>query len=191
MKHTTLCNEYKNGGPKNVVIYPNITSLQYSWVKSLYDDNFHASKVMPLFIIKLKIFLLHSNLSRKQKIAKKFPKFSEEILARWGSFLSCPPKVSSAVASKFIRYNEYLKSDNNTIYYRYFFQKSLNHIDDFFKNNVKMKNWKDFRAKLDLDDNKNFYWRQIVHAISRAWKEMFLECGNNISNLIINEHHLI
>ena len=54
-----------------------------------------------------------------------------------------------------------------------------------------MKNWKDFRAKLDLDDNKNFYWRQIVHAISRAWKEMFLECGNNISNLIINEHHLI
>ena len=54
-----------------------------------------------------------------------------------------------------------------------------------------MKNWKDFRAKLDLDDNKKFYWRQIIHAISRAWKEMFLECGNNIGNLIINEHHLI
>ena len=25
----------------------------------------------------------------------------------------------------------------------------------------------------------------------RAWKEMFLECGDDISNLIINEHHLI
>ena len=140
MKHTTLCNEYKNGGPKNVVIFPNITSLQYSWVKSLYSDNFHASKVMPLFIIKnylLKIFLFHSNLRRKQKIAKKFPKFSEKILARWGRFLSCPPKVSSAVASKFIRYNEYLKSDNNTIYYRYFSQKSLNHIDDFLKTMLK------------------------------------------------------
>ena len=140
MKHTTLCNEYKNGGPKNVVIFPNITSLQYSWVKSLYGDNFHASKVMPLFIIKnylLKIFLIHSNLRRKQKIAKKFPKFSEKILARWGRFLSSSPKVSSAVASKFIRYNEYLKSDNNTIYYRYFSQKSLNHIDDFLKTMLK------------------------------------------------------
>ena len=92
MKHTTLCNEYKNGGPKNEVIFPNITSLQYSWVKSLYGDNFHASKVMPLFIIKLKIFQFHFNLSRKQKIAKKFPKFSEEILARWGDFYLVPQK---------------------------------------------------------------------------------------------------
>ena len=25
-----------------------------------------------------------------------------------------------------------------------------------------MKNWKDFREKLDLDDNKKFYWRQII-----------------------------
>ena len=47
------------------------------------------------------------------------------------------------------------------------------------------------RAKLDLDDNKKIYWRQITHAIPRAWKKIFLECGNNISNLIINEHHLI
>ena len=46
------------------------------------------------------------------------------------------------------------------------------------------------RAKLDLDDNKKFYWRQIVDSIPRALKEMFLQCGDNISN-IINEHHLI
>ena len=47
------------------------------------------------------------------------------------------------------------------------------------------------RTKLSLDDNKKFYWRQIIQAIPRAWKEIFLECGNNISDLIINEHHLI
>ena len=27
--------------------------------------------------------------------------------------------------------------------------------------------------------------------IPRAWNETFLECGNNTSDLIINEHHLI
>ena len=54
-----------------------------------------------------------------------------------------------------------------------------------------MRSWEDLRAKLGLDDNKKFYWRQIIHAIPRAWKEMFFECGNNINDLIIKEHHLI
>ena len=54
-----------------------------------------------------------------------------------------------------------------------------------------MKSWEDLRAKLGLDDNKKFYWRQIIHAISRALKEMFLEWGDNFSDLIINEYHLI
>ena len=42
-----------------------------------------------------------------------------------------------------------------------------------------------------MDDNKNFYWRQIIHAIPRAWKEIALESGNNISDLITKEHDLI
>ena len=54
-----------------------------------------------------------------------------------------------------------------------------------------MKSWEDLTAKLDFDDNKKFHWRQITNKISRGWKEMFIEYGNNISNFIINEHHLI
>ena len=54
-----------------------------------------------------------------------------------------------------------------------------------------MRSWEDLRRKLALDDNKNFYWRQIIHVIPCAWKEICLECGNNISDLIINEHQLI
>ena len=52
LKHTTLCNEYEQGGLKNVDIFSKITSLQCSWVKRLYDDSFHAWKVIPLFLIK-------------------------------------------------------------------------------------------------------------------------------------------
>ena len=63
----------------------------------------------------------------------------------------------------------------------------------FFKIMVsgKMKSLEDLRAKLDLDDNRKLYFIQIIHTIPSAWKELFLECGSNISNLIINEHHLI
>ena len=72
----------------------------------------------------------------------------------------------------------------------FFSKKKLNHIGDLFENNVKIRSQEDLRSKLDLDDNKKFCQRQIIHAIPRAWKEMFLECGDNISDLIINEHYL-
>ena len=134
-----------------------------------------------LFLIKNHLgenFLFHSNLSIKQKIVKKVPKSYQEISTRWGKFLSSLPKILSAVASQFNWYNEYIKIDNNTIYHRYFSQKNLNHIGDLFKSNRKMRSWEDLRSKLGLDDNKKFYRRQIIHAIPRAWKDMFLECGS-------------
>ena len=56
-----------------------------------------------------------------------------------------------------------------------------------------MRSWEDSRAKLGLDEHKKNYWRQgkFIHTIPHAWKEMLLECGNNISYLISNKHHLI
>ena len=48
-----------------------------------------------------------------------------------------------------------------------------------------MRSWEDFRAKLYSDNNRKFYWQQIIHIIPSAWKEIILEYGNNISNLII------
>ena len=66
---------------------------------------------------------------------------------------------------QFIWYNEYIKIYNNTIYNCYFSQKKLNHISDLFEDNGKMRNWENLGAKLSLDDNKKFYWRQIIHAI--------------------------
>ena len=106
--------------------------------------------MIPLFLIKDhpgKNFVFHSNLSEKQNVAKKFPKFCQEILTRWRKYLSSPPKVLSAVASQLIWYNEYVKIDNNAIYECCFSQKSLNHIGDLFENNGKMRSWEDLRGK--------------------------------------------
>ena len=176
LKYTTLCNEDEQGELKNVNIFSKTTSLQGSWVKKLYDDSFHAWKVIPLSHIKShlgKNFVCHSNLSIKQKIVKKFSKFYQEILKRSVKYLSSPSKVLSAVASQFIWYNQYIKTNNNTTYYYFLSLKNLNHIDDLFENDCKMRSGEDLRAKLGLDDNKKFYWRQIIHAIPRPLKELF------------------
>ena len=86
LKHTTLCDKYEKGRLKNEDIFFKITILQCSWVKILYDDSFHAWKVILLFLIKNylgKNVLFHSNLSITQKIFLKLPKFYQEILTRW------------------------------------------------------------------------------------------------------------
>ena len=111
---------------KMLIFFSEITSLQCSWVKRLSDDIFHVWKVISLFLIKNhlgKNVVFHSNLSIKQKAVKKSPKFYQEILTRWGKYLSSPQKVLSAIASQFIWYNEYIKIDNSAIYYCYFSQK--------------------------------------------------------------------
>ena len=38
IKHSTLCNEYKNGGLKNVDIKLKIISLKCSWIRRLYNE---------------------------------------------------------------------------------------------------------------------------------------------------------
>ena len=40
-KNSTINNNYKNGGLKNVRTADKINSLQSSWIKRLFDQNFH------------------------------------------------------------------------------------------------------------------------------------------------------
>ena len=41
IKHKTFSNTFETGGLKNVDINLKVISLQCSWVKKLYDENFH------------------------------------------------------------------------------------------------------------------------------------------------------
>ena len=52
IKHNTLCNDIENGGLKNTDIPSKIVSLQCSWIKRLFDENFHEWKIIPLFLIR-------------------------------------------------------------------------------------------------------------------------------------------
>ena len=64
IKNSTLCNNYKYGGRKNVDIFSKVVRLQCSWIKRLFDNNFHQWKLVPLYLIRQysgKIFKFHSN----------------------------------------------------------------------------------------------------------------------------------
>ena len=61
IRHETTC---KNSGLKNLDISYKIVSLQCSWIRRLYDNNFRKWKLIPLHSIALSFgskFKFHSN----------------------------------------------------------------------------------------------------------------------------------
>ena len=74
IKHSTLCNGYKKGGIKNVDFRNKIASMQCSWVKRLFEDDFHDWKIVPLFLIDKhlgKNFKFHNNLDIRNDVLSK------------------------------------------------------------------------------------------------------------------------
>ena len=45
IKNSTLCNDYENDGLKSLDIFSKVVSLQCSWIKRLFDNNFHQWKL--------------------------------------------------------------------------------------------------------------------------------------------------
>lgn len=73
-------------GFKNVRIPEKITSLQWSWVKTLYDDSFHERKISSLRLIK-NVFgnfpRFHSYLAFKRHNIKLFLYYYRNMLSNW------------------------------------------------------------------------------------------------------------
>ena len=66
IKHATLCCDYTNGDLKSVDISSKIVSLQCSWVRQLFDNNFYQSKVIPSIL--------------RKSYLRTFPKYYQEML---------------------------------------------------------------------------------------------------------------
>ena len=64
IKHETLRKNFKTGGLKNVDVCVKFVSLQFTWVKKLYDDCFHEGKIIPLHLLS-KYFGLHFKFCKK------------------------------------------------------------------------------------------------------------------------------
>ena len=67
-------------------IFSKVVSLQCSWIKKLFDNNFHQWKIVPLYLILQylgKSFKFHSNLEISNSILSNFPKFYKEIFIKW------------------------------------------------------------------------------------------------------------
>ena len=116
IKHKTLSNTFETGGLKNVDINLKV-SLQCSWVKKLYDENFHEWKIIPLHLIRITLgqnFKFHmiisnmiiSNLSYDTKLLTSFPVFYKKNFHYWSQHFTVSPDLPSCILSSFLWYDK-------------------------------------------------------------------------------------
>ena len=193
IKNSTLCNEYEFGGLKNVDIFSKVVSLQCSWIKRLFDNNFHQWKLIPLYLIRQylgKKFKFYSNLKVSHSILGRFPKFCFEIFIRWGKHLSSLASLPSTVACQFIWYNKHTQIDNKSIYLYNFSNRNLNFVGQHFDTNSKLKPWECVTQQFLLKSNMQFQYQETIHALPQHWKETIKQYAGYLNNLYIQDHHL-
>ena len=193
-KQNTLRNDYKDGGLKSVDIEHKIASLKCSWVKHLYTENFHEWKIFPSqYINKLsgKNFKFHSNLNVPKNTLSYFPSFYKDILKLWSKYYSNQPSLPSTILSQYLRFNSFIKIDNEIVFHKKFSEKNINFVNDLIKENGKFKTWDQITLEFKIDKNLHFKWIQLVHAIPNHWKIKLTENTISSQNLPYLNHHLI
>ena len=169
-----------------------LISLEFSWVKRLYDSSIHDWKLTPLHIITQKLgkcFLFHSNLYIDPKKVRQFPKYYQEILSKWSSNLSVLPKPSSTIASQIIWYNKHIVVDKRFSYNITLPDKRNNHVGQLFDTNGAMKPRLVFKSEFSLSKNSHFYWIQIIMPFQKLGKKIFIN-GTKITLLPNYLHYL-
>ena len=119
--NTIIRNEYVNGGLKSVDIISKIVSLQCSWIRRLFDNNFHQWKIIPIALIDKhlnKNFKFHSNLSFGIRSLEKFPKYYKEMFNNWAKHLSPPVTLPSAIVSQCIWFNKKIQIDKKVFIFQ-------------------------------------------------------------------------
>ena len=173
IKHKTLSNTFETGGLKNVDINLKVISLQCSWVKKLYDENFHKWKIIPLHLIRITLgqnFKFHSNLSYDIKLLTSFPVFYENIFRYWSQHFTVSLDLPSCILSSFLWYNKNILISNKPIYFKHFSNNNLNYVTQLFDDTGNTKEWMKLKHEFNLNNNLYFKWMQLIHSIPQKWK---------------------
>ena len=193
IKHETICNDYENGGIKNVDIFFKIASLQCSWIRRLLDSNFHQWKVIPLALINKylgKSFKFHSQLKLDKSSLSKFPNYYKEMFRRWAKLFTSPVTVPSTIVSKCLWFNKEIQVGNKCVYFSKFAEKDINFLGQYFDSAGKLKSWEIFKEEYNLIEARRFQWLQIIHSIPKQ-KERIASFDGNLESLLIKDHNLI
>ena len=185
----------EDGGLKDVDVFTKVISLQCSWIRGLYDENFHEWKIIPSYLIKTnfsKNFKFHSCLEPSLRSLKNIPNFYKEMITNWTKCQSGSPCFSSAIPSQFLWFNSNIKNDNKSIFISGFAGKNISSVGQLFHKNDKTKSWDYIKSENNLESKLKYRWIQLTGDLPKLWKDRILNnIGNSMNLCIFDHHHLI
>ena len=132
-----------------------ISSLQFSWVKKLYDENSHDWKLIPVHFINnafgKNFFFFHSNISLKTSVLHQFTNIYANLLQSWKRNFSHISYTPSCIVSQILWFNNYIIIDNNSIHFKEFSSHNINFINQFFTPEGQFKDWNHIKGEFQLD----------------------------------------
>ena len=93
------------GDLKNFNLRNETTSIQCSWVKRLFEDDFHDWKVIPLFLIGKHFdnnFKFQNNFDINNGILSNFSSFYEDTFIKWINNYTAKPTLLFMILSEVI-----------------------------------------------------------------------------------------
>ena len=112
-----------------------ITRLQCSWIKRLYDNNFHEWKIIPKYLISKTFGSMSKfrlNLDFKKDLLKQFPSFYCSIFNNWKTYFFNSPEIPSCILSEFLWFNWHIKIDNKPVFFKHFSEHGVNFTYQLF-----------------------------------------------------------
>ena len=176
IKHSTLISDYSCGGLRDVDIRSKIKALQLSWLKRLYDNNFHPWKIIPSrLFLSISSTIFYPNLVTDNMYAKEnLPLFYKNIINYWSEVAKAPPITASSILSESVYNNNFIKIENKTVKYNFLGIKRL-FVADLFEENGSLLCWERFKYQHKIPPNLYFKWLQLIDSIPENWKNIIKE----------------
>ena len=196
IKHSTLISDHCDGGLRDVDIDIKIKALHLSWLKRLFDNNFHPWKNIPQYLFSRfsptsSVFFPNFVIENYFTMSK-FPLFYQELMKNWSEISQSTPLTASSIMSESIWYNSCLKIGNTIISPIIFRNKIKNlFIADFFDHSGIVLSWNEFKLSKNIDDSLYFQWLQISNTIPNEWKRIICEDRGNSRLFCEFSSHLI
>ena len=137
-----------------VDVFTKVISLECSWIKRLYDENFHEWKIISSYLTKTifcEKFKFHPCLDPSIRSLKNVPNFYKEMITNWAKCLSGFPSLPSAILSQFLWFNSTIKIDSKSTFISEFASKNINFVGHIVHENGKTKSLDYMKSEYNLE----------------------------------------
>ena len=129
-------------------------ALQLSWLKRLYDKNFHPWKIIPKHIFSTisKTNIFYPNLSFNDKCFQNIlPVFYKNIINYWCEISASPPITASSILSEKVFNNNFLKIGRKVIECNFLNDNDMLVVADLFNEEGNITPWDCFKELHDIE----------------------------------------